>query len=102
MPLFYTSIFGGKLKSISTSQEDATVLAQAKTLYSEGLSGMKAEFSRHMEAEAVLAQSSVPRDRLMAEKAEIYEQLAQVNADIRAARKKLTLCKEIQDHLPTC
>lgn len=63
---------------------------------------MKAEFSRHMEAEAVLAQSSVLRDRLMAEKAEIYEQLAQVNADIRAARKKLTLCKEIQDHLPTC
>lgn len=36
----------------------------------------------------------------MAEKAAIYEQLAQVNADIRAARKKLALCKEIQDRLP--
>ena len=61
---------------------------------------METEVSRYMEAEAGLAQSGVPRERLTAEKAAIYEQLAQVNADIRTARKKLALCKEIQDRLP--
>ena len=61
---------------------------------------MEAEFSRYMEAEAVLERSGVPRERLTAEKATIYEQLAQVNASIRTARKKLALCKEIQDRLP--
>ncbi len=73
---------------------------QAKALYEEGLSGMETEFSRYMESEAVLAQCGVPRKRLTAEKSTIYKQWAQVNADIRAARKKLALCKEIQDRLP--
>lgn len=89
-----------KRKVLYDALADVAALAQAKALYEEGLSGMEAEFSRYMEAEAVLEQSGVPHERLMAEKAEIYEQLAQVNADIRAARKKLALCKEIQDLLP--
>lgn len=89
-----------KRKVLYDALADAAALAQAKALYEEGLSGMETEFSRYMEAEAVLEQSTVPRERLMAEKADIYEQLAQVNADIRAARKKLALCKEIQDRLP--
>ena len=33
---------------------------------------------------------------LAAEKAELYGQLAQVNRDIRAERKQLGLCREIQ------
>ena len=89
-----------KRKGLYNALADVAVLAQAKALYEEGLSGMETEFSRYMEAEAVLGQSGVPRERLTAEKAAIYEQLAQVNADIRAARKKLALCKEIQDRLP--
>ena len=89
-----------KQKVLYDALADAAALAQAKALYEEGLSGMETEFSRYMEAEAVLAQSGVPRERLTAEKAAIYEQLAQVNADIRTARKKLALCKEIQDRLP--
>ena len=89
-----------KQKVLYDALADVTALAQAKALYEEGLSGMETEFSRYMEAEAVLEQSGVPRERLTAEKADIYEQLAQVNADIRAARKKLALCKEIQNRLP--
>lgn len=89
-----------KRKELYDALANVAALAQAKALYEEGLSGMETEFSRHMEAEAVLEQSSIPRERLMAEKADIYEQLAQVNADIRAARKKLALCKEIQTRLP--
>ena len=89
-----------KRKGLYDALADVAALEQAKALYEEGLSGMEAEFSRYMEAEAVLERSGVPREQLTAEKAAIYEQLAQVNADIRTARKKLSLCKEIQDRLP--
>ena len=75
-------------------------LAQAKALYDEGLSGMETEFSRYMDAAAVLERCDIPRGRLTAEKAELYKQLAQVNREIRAERKRLALCKEIQDRLP--
>ena len=47
-----------------------------------------------------MEQCGIPLERITAEKAELYEQLAQVNREIRATRKKLALCKEIQDRLP--
>lgn len=87
-----------KRRKLYTALTDTAALAQAKVLYEEGLSGMEAEFSRYMEATSVLKQCSIPPERLTAEKAEIYEQLAQVNRDIRAARKQLKLCEEIQRH----
>lgn len=34
------------------------------------------------------------------EKAELYEQLAELNRQIRAERKKLALCRKIQNSLP--
>ena len=61
---------------------------------------MEAEFAKYMEAVAVLERCGIPRDRLMTEKAEIYEQLAEINRQIRAERKKLALCREIQSRLP--
>ena len=39
-------------------------------------------------------------ERMIAEKAEIYQQVAEINRRIRAERKKLALCQEIQDRLP--
>ena len=86
-----------KRRSLYTALADAEALAPAKALYEEGLSGMETEFSRYMEAVAVLEKCGIPRDRLMTEKAEIYEQLAEINRQIRAERKKLALCREIQD-----
>ena len=85
-----------KRRKLYTALTDATALAQAKAFYEEGLSGMEAEFFRYMEAASILEQCGIPPDRLMAEKAELYEQLAQINRDIRAARKQLGLCREIQ------
>ncbi len=79
---------------------DAEALAPAKALYEEGLSGMEAEFAKYMEAVTVLERCGIPKDRLMTEKAEIYEQLAETNRQIRAERKKLALCREIQSRLP--
>ena len=85
-------------RKLYTALADAAALAQAKALYEEGLFGMEAEFSRYMEAVSILEQCGIPAERLAAEKAELYEQLARVNRDIRAARKQLGLCGEIKNH----
>ena len=89
-----------KWKKLYDALADVASLAQAKQLYEDGRSGMEAEYTRYMEAVAVLEQCGIPRERLKNEKAEIYEQLAQVNRDIRTERKKLALCQEIQSRLP--
>ena len=89
-----------KRKKLYDALADVTALVPAKALYEDGLSGMEAEYARYMEAVAALDQCAIPRERLSNEKAEIYEQLAQINRDIRAERKKLVLCREIQSRLP--
>ena len=87
-------------KELYDSLADVDALAQVKVLYEDGLSGMETEYTRYLEAVAVLERCPTPRERLLEEKAGVYEQLAQVNREIRAARKKLALCQEIQNHLP--
>lgn len=89
-----------KRKKLYDALADVAALAPAKALYEDGLSGMEAEYARYMEAVTVLEQCAIPRERLSNEKAEIYEQLAQINCDIRAERKNLALCREIQSRLP--
>lgn len=79
---------------------DVEALAPAKALYEDGLSGMETEFARYMKAVAVLEECHIPKERLTEEKAEIYEQLAQINRQIRAERKKQALCREILSRLP--
>ncbi len=89
-----------KRRKLYTALADVASLAQAKQLYEDGLSGMEAEYARYMDAVAVLEQCGIPRERLSAEKAEIYEQVAEVNRQIRGLRKKLALCRDILDRLP--
>ena len=89
-----------KRKKVYDALADVDALAQAKRIFEDGLSGMEAEYARYLEAEAVLERCPTPRERLLEEKAGVYEQLAQVNREIRAARKKLTMCQEIQNRLP--
>lgn len=45
---------------------------------------------------AYLEQRGVPSEHLTQEKTEVYNQLADLNRQIRAERKKLALCREIQ------
>ena len=89
-----------KRRSLYAALADAEALAPAKALYEDGLSGMEMEFARYMDAVATLKKCGIPRDSLMKEKAEIYERLAEVNRQIRVERKKLALCREIQNRLP--
>ncbi len=72
-------------------------LAVSKALYEEGLSGMETEYAQYAEAKAVLDACGISRKTLTEEKADIYEQLAQLNKQIRAERQKIKLCREIAD-----
>ena len=87
-------------RSLYTALADADALAPSKALYQDGLTGMENEFEKYMEAVTLLENCGVPRDRLTAEKAELYEQLAELNRKIRTQRRKLKLCQEIRRGLP--
>ena len=89
-----------KRKKLYDALADVEALAPIKALYEDGLSGMEEEYTRYVDAVSVLDRCPIPRDRLLEEKAGVYEQLAQVNREIRTARKKLAMCQEIQNHLP--
>ena len=89
-----------KRQKLYTALADVEALAPSKALYEEGLTGMEAEFEQYMAAMALLERSGIPRERLIAEKAEVYEQLAELNREIRAERQKLKLCRQIQKQAP--
>ena len=88
-----------KRHPLYTALADVNALAQAKALYEEGVSGMEAEFAQYMEAVSVLERCDIPREQLTAEKAELYERLAQVNSEIRAVRRELAMCQQIQSEM---
>ena len=83
-----------------TALADAEALAPSKALYEEGLTGMETEFEKYMEAVKCLENCGISAERLTEEKAEIYEQLASLNCEIRAERRKLKLCQEIRQQIP--
>ena len=89
-----------KRRALYDALADVEALAEAKRLYDEGLSGMEAEAARYTDVSALLDSCGIPRDRLAAEKVELYRQLAELNRSIRAERKKLALCKEVMDRAP--
>ena len=79
---------------------DAEALEPSRALYEEGLTGMEQEFEQYMKAVKLLEDSGVPQEVLKKEKAEVYEQLSEVNREIRAEREKLKLCREICRQTP--
>ena len=89
-----------KRRAVYDALADVEALAEARRLYDEGLSGMEAEAARYAEASALLDGCGIPRDRLAAEKAELYRQLAELNRSIRAERRKLAMCKEVMEKVP--
>ena len=89
-----------KRRRLYDALADVEALAPVCQFYEDGLSGMETEFARYMDAVSVLEQCPIPKERLTAEKADVYRQLAELNRQIRAERKKQTLCREIQESLP--
>ena len=86
-----------KRKKLFDALAAEEALAMSKALYEEGLSGMEAEYAQYAEAKATLDACGISRQALTEEKADIYEQLAQLNKQIRTERQKIKLCREIAD-----
>ena len=73
-------------------------LREVPQLYAQGVAGIEADYKRYLEAEQKL--SGVDVEALRAERNEVYEKVASVNAELRECRKKLRLCKQIQKDSP--
>ena len=79
---------------------DEATLEPAKEYFEMGLPGMEGELAKYQAAKALLDQCPISRERLAEEKAALYQQLAEVNREIRATRKQLELCKAILYNSP--
>lgn len=75
---------------------DVSALAEAKKLYEEGKETFKADAAKYDAAASMLDKSGLSTEFLAKEKAGLYEQLAQINRQIRGLRKTLDMCREIQ------
>ena len=89
-----------KRQPLYAALADAEALEPSRALYEEGLTGMEREFEQYMKAVKLLEDSGVPQEVLKKEKAELYEQLSEVNRKIRAEREKRKLCREICQQTP--
>ena len=89
-----------KRQPLYAALADAEALEPSRALYEEGLTGMEQEFEQYMKAVKLLEDSGIPREVLKKEKAEVYEQLSEVNREIRAEREKWKLCREICQQTP--
>ena len=87
-------------RELYSALADEAALAPAKECFEMGLSGMEEELARYQAAREILDRCPIPRERLTEEKATLYQQLAEVNREIRAARKQLSLCKAIRENTP--
>ena len=75
---------------------DVSALAEAKKLYEEGKESFKADAARYDAAVSTLDKSGLSRDALAKERTGLYEDIAQINRQIRGLRKTLDMCREIQ------
>lgn len=89
-----------KRKQLFDALADVDALAPAKQLYEDGISGMEEQFAQCMDAVAALEQCGIPRELLAEEKAALYQQLAEINREIRLARQKISMCKTIEQNRP--
>ena len=61
---------------------------------------MEEQFAQYMDAIAALEQCGILREQLAEEKAALYQQLAEINREIRLARQKISMCKTIEQNRP--
>ena len=87
-------------RELYSALADEAALEPAKECFDMGLPGMEEELARYQAAKALLDQCPISRERLMEEKGALYQQLAEVDREIRATRKQLALCKAILYNSP--
>lgn len=89
-----------KGKPLYDALADIEALKPAKELYASGMTGIEDELAAYMAAVETLEKAGIPQERLAAEKADIYEAVANVNMEMRAAKKDIALCDEIAGTAP--
>jgi len=89
-----------KRKHLYDALSDAEALQPAAKLYAEGMTGIEDEFARYMDAVDTLDKENISRESLAAEKAEIYQSLADINREIRELRNEISVCDEIRQSIP--
>ena len=80
-------------KELYTALSTVEHLLDVPELYTQGVSGIEEDYKRYLEAERKL--ESVDLEALRAERNEVYEKVASINAEIRNCRKELRLCEQI-------
>ena len=73
-------------------------LADVPDLYTQGVAGIEANYKKYLAAQKKL--SGMDTEALKAERNEVYEKIASINAEIRACKKELRLCEQIQTDSP--
>lgn len=73
-------------------------LADVPDLYTQGVAGIEEDYKRYLNAERKLEGTDL--EALKAERNEVYEKVASINAEIRACQKDLRLCEKIQADSP--
>ena len=73
-------------------------LREVPELYAQGVAGIEEDYKRYLEAEQKL--NGVDIEALRAERNEVYEKVASINAELRECRTELRLCEQIQADSP--
>ena len=87
-----------KRKELYTALSTVEHLQDVPELYVQGVSGVEEDYKRYLEAERKL--EGVDLEALKAERNEVYEKVASINAEIRDCRKELRLCEQIMADSP--
>ncbi|MGI6175190.1 MAG: relaxase/mobilization nuclease domain-containing protein [Christensenellales bacterium] len=75
-------------------------LRPARELYISGTPGLEDEFTTYVNAATLLDGCGVSREQLLEEKSKAYQAIADINGEIRAMRKEISLCRSIQERTP--
>lgn len=89
-----------KKRALYDALSDVEALAPTKECYESGMPGMEEQFSRYVDAVSTLEQCGIPMEQLMVEKIVLYQQIADINWEIRQARKDISLCETIERNRP--
>lgn len=89
-----------KNQNLFQALADEQALLPAKRLYEDGCLGVETEFSEYKEAVKLLDECGISREELSSMKSDIYTKLADLNRDIRLARKNIKNCEEILAKVP--
>ena len=85
-------------KNLYASLATVEHLQEVPELYAQGVAGIEEDYKRYLEAEQKL--NGVDLEALRAERNEVYEKVASINAQLRDCRKELRLCEQIQADSP--